>query len=108
MKHNVKLPLKYNIHETACVHAKLLQLCLTLCDPMDSLQPYGWTGSSVHGTLQARILEQVAMLSSRELFDPGIKPTSPEAPALQADFSLLLSHWRRPPFMTVLKNKYNY
>ena len=45
----------------ACVCAKLLQLCLTLCDPMDSSPP----GSSVHGILQARILEWVAMPSSR-------------------------------------------
>ena len=35
-----------------CIHAKLLQLCLTLCDPMDSSPP----GSSLHGILQARIL----------------------------------------------------
>ena len=42
------------------LHAKSLQLCLTLCDPMD----YNPLGSSVHGILQARILEWVAMLSS--------------------------------------------
>ena len=41
--------------------AKLLQLCMTLCDPMD----YSPTGSSVHGILQARILEGVAIPSSR-------------------------------------------
>ena len=40
-----------------CVHAKLLQLCLTLYDPMDCSPP----GSSVHGVLQARILEWVAV-----------------------------------------------
>ena len=39
------------------VHAKLLQSCPTLCDPTDSSQP----GFSVHGILQARILEWVAM-----------------------------------------------
>ena len=39
------------------VHAKSLQLCLTLCDPMDHSLP----GSSVHGILQARILEWVAI-----------------------------------------------
>ena len=38
-------------------HAKLLQLCLTLCDPMDC----SLSGSSVHGILQARILEWVAI-----------------------------------------------
>ena len=34
-----------------CIHTKSLQLCLTLCDPMDCSLP----GSSVHGILQARI-----------------------------------------------------
>ena len=43
--------------------AKSLQSCLTLCDPMDCNSP----GSSVHGILQARILEWVAMPSSRGL-----------------------------------------
>ena len=40
--------------------AKLTQLCSTLCDPMDSSPP----SSSVHRN-QARILEWVAMASSR-------------------------------------------
>ena len=42
------------------MHAQSLQLCPTLCDPMDHGPP-----GSVHGILQARILEQVAMPSSR-------------------------------------------
>ena len=37
------------------------QLCLSHCDPMD----YSLPGSSVHGTLQTRILEWVAILLSR-------------------------------------------
>ena len=37
------------------------QSCMTICDPMDCSPP----GSSVHGTLQARILEWGAMPSSR-------------------------------------------
>ena len=37
------------------------QSCPTLCDPMDCSPP----GSSVHGILQARILEQVAIPFSR-------------------------------------------
>ena len=49
-----------------CMSAKLLQSCLTLCDPMDCSLP----GSSVHGILQARILEWVAMPSSRESSKP--------------------------------------
>ena len=42
------------------MHAKSLQLYLSLCDRMACSPP----GSSVHGTLQARILEWVARLSS--------------------------------------------
>ena len=44
-----------------CMHYKSLQLCLTLCNPMDCSPP----GSSVHGILQARTLEWVAMASSK-------------------------------------------
>ena len=44
-----------------CMHAKLLQSCPTLCDPMDSSPP----GSSIHGILQARILEWVAISLSQ-------------------------------------------
>ena len=49
-----------------CVPAKSPQLCPTLCDPMDCSPP----GSSVHGILQARILEWAAMPSSRESSRP--------------------------------------
>ena len=43
-----------------------LQSCPTLCNPMDHSPP----GSSVHGILQARILEWVAMPSSRGSSQP--------------------------------------
>ena len=49
-----------------CVHSKLLQLCLTLCYPMDYSPP----GSSVHGILQARILEWAALPSSSRSKQP--------------------------------------
>ena len=74
---------------------KVVQSCPTLCDPMDS----SLASSSVHGILQARILECSAWtvawqaLLSMEFFRPeywsglplpfsGIEPTSP---ALQVD-----------------------
>ena len=41
----------------AAAAAKLLQSCPTLCDPIDGSPP----GSSVHGILQARTLEWVAI-----------------------------------------------
>ena len=55
----------------------------TLCNTVDCSLP----GSSVHGTLEARILEWIAMPSSGDLPDPGIEPGSP---ASQADSLLLL------------------
>ena len=48
------------------VRAELLQSCLTLCSPIDCSQP----GYSVHGILQARILEWVAIPSSRGSSQP--------------------------------------
>ena len=44
----------------------ITQLCPTLCDPMDCSQP----GSSVHGILQARILEWVGIPFSRGSSQP--------------------------------------
>ena len=54
------------------------QLCLTICDPMDCSLP----GSSVHGIFHARVLEWVAISSSRGLPDPGIEPMSLRSHAL--------------------------
>ena len=54
------------LSKCACVHAKSLQLCLTLCDPMD----YSLLGFSVPGILQARVLEWVAIHSSRGSSQP--------------------------------------
>ena len=55
------------------VKVLVAQSCLTFCDPMDCSPP----GSSVLGILQARILEWIAILFSRDLLDPGIEPWSP-------------------------------
>ena len=55
------------------VKVKFTQSCPTLCDPMDY---------TIHGILQARILEWVAFPFSRGLPNPGIELGST---ALQAD-----------------------
>ena len=65
-----------------------------LCDSLDCSLP----GSSVHGILQARILEWVVIPFSRDLPDPGIEP---RFPALQAD-SLPLE----PPRKLITGNEY--
>ena len=51
------------LHSFACMQS--LQLCLNICDYMDSSPP---AGSSVLGILQARILEWVTISYSRGFF----------------------------------------
>ena len=57
---------KKYIHAEVCksVKAPVAQSCLTLCDPMDYSPP----GFSVHGILQARILEWAAIPFSKGIF----------------------------------------
>ena len=62
--------------------AKSLQSCLTLWNPTDCSPP----GSSVHGILQARTLEWVAVPSSRGSSQPGIEPKSLTSPELAGVF----------------------
>ena len=54
------------------------QSCLILCDSTT----WDPLGSSVHGISQARILEWVAISSSRDLPDPGTETVSLTSPAL--------------------------
>ena len=55
------LPTCFSSNCSACMHAQLLQSYPTFCNPMDCSPP----GSSVRGILQARILEWIAIPSSR-------------------------------------------
>ena len=74
------------------MHARLLQSCPTLCDPLDCSLPARllcpWdavgknSGVACHALLQG-------------IFLTWVKPASPAAPALQAD-SLSLSHKGSP------------
>ena len=59
----------------AAAAAKLLQLCPTLCDPMDCSPP----GSSVHGIFQARVLEWGAIAFSNRKYNPPPKKCKEEA-----------------------------
>ena len=55
--------LLYYVDQVTCKHAKS---CPTLCNPVDRGPP----GSSVPGILQARVLEWVAIFSSRGSSQP--------------------------------------
>ena len=77
-----------------CMCVKSLQSCLTLCDPLDCSLP----GSSAHGDSPGK----KTGVGCQALFqgdppNPGIKPVSPVAPALQVNY-LLLSHQGSPTY----------
>ena len=64
---NQKVKHKYHIFTYLCESRKIVcanSMCLTLCDPMDCSPP----GFSVHGILQARALELVAISFFRGSF----------------------------------------
>ena len=59
-------PLFYSLHDNMCVCATSLQPCPTLHNPMDCSPP----GFSLHGILQAGILEWIALASSKGSSQP--------------------------------------
>ena len=74
------------------MRAKWLQSCPTLCDSMDHSPP----GSSVHGILQARILEWVAMPAFRRSSQPRDQTHIFMSPALAGGFFTTSATWEGP------------
>ena len=72
-----------------CMWAKSIQLCPTLCDPIDGSP----AGPSVHGTLQTRILEWAAMPSSRGSSQPRDQTMALTSPALAGEFFTISATW---------------
>ena len=71
------------------MYAKSLQSCLALCDPVDCNLP----GSSDHGIFQARILEWVAMPSSRGSSQPRDQTCVSPSPAFAGKFFTTSTSW---------------
>ena len=69
--------------------AKLLQSCLTPCDPMDCSLP----GSSVHRIFQA---SGTPSPPPGDLPNPGIEPASLMSPALAGRFFATSATWAAP------------
>ena len=76
-------------HPCACMHAKSLQLCPPLFDPMDCSLP----GSSGHEILLARILEWVAISFPIASSQPKIEPESLASPPLAGRFFTTRVTW---------------
>ena len=72
------------------------QSCPILCDPKNCSPP----DSSIHGIFLTRMLEWVAVFSSRGSSQPKIEPAPPESPALTGGFFFFffksLSHLGSP------------
>ena len=81
------------IHVNLPVCVLVVQLCLTLFDPMN----YSLPGSSVHGILQARVLEWVAIPFFKGSSQPKDRPGSS---ALQMN-SLLPKPTGKPKFICI-------
>ena len=77
----------------------VVQLCLTLCDLMDCSMP----GSSVHGILQARILELVAIPLLQEIFPT--QGSNPGLPAVCRQILYHINHQENPFLVKWLLNK---
>ena len=87
------------------VKVLVTQSCLTLCDTMDCSPP----GCSVHGILQARILEWVAISFSRGSSHPGIEPTFHAEPCIFCIGRWViyqLSYWGSPSNFMLLTNSF--
>ena len=80
------------------MHTKSLQLFQILSDPMYCSPP----GSSVHGILQARILEWFAMPPPEDISDLGIEPASFMSPALAGEFLTTGATWEALYFGVVI------
>ena len=79
----------------------ITQLSPTLCDPMNYSSP----GSSVHGIIQARILEWAPFLSPMGLPNPGIELISLMSPVLAGGFFTTGTTWGVICFIHSIKKK---
>ena len=71
-----------NASFTPCMHAKSLQLCLTLCDPIDCSPP----SCSVHGISRQEYWSGLPCPPPGDLPDPEIEPVTLTSPALVGRF----------------------
>ena len=76
----------------AWVHAKSLQSCPTLCNPMDCSPP----GSSVHGTRQ-EYWGGLPCPPSGDFPDTGTEPGCLKSPALAYKFFTTTASWEASP-----------
>ena len=96
MNHKLESRLPREISTTSDIqmHAKLLQSCLTLNSPTDC----GPTGPSVHGILQARILEWIAISFSRASSQPSDQNLVSYVSCMAGGFFTISTPWETPRY----------
>ena len=72
-----------------CVHAKLLQSCLTLCESMD----YSLPGSSVQGFSRQEYWSGLLCPPPGDVPNPKMEPESLMSPALAGGFFSTSTTW---------------
>ena len=87
--HNILSHTHTYVYVYVCMCAKSFQSCPTIWNPMDCSP----SDSSVHRILQARILEWIAMPSSRESSQPRDGTWIFKSPALAGTFVTIFGNW---------------
>ena len=88
------------MHQWTCMHAKSLQSCPTLYDPMNCSPP----GSSVHGdSPEQEYWSGLPRAPPGGLPDPRIEPASLMSPALAGRFFTTIATWEAPKDMSLSK-----
>ena len=78
----VSISISIYLSTYACMHAKSLQLCLILCNPMDCSPP----SSSAQGFSRQEYWSQLPCFPPGALPDLGMKPTVLKSPVLTGGF----------------------
>ena len=82
------------IFPSPCMHAKSLQLCLTLCDSMD-YSPGDQAPLSM-GFSRQENWNELLCPPPGDLSDPGIEPESLRSPTLAGRFFITSDTWEAP------------
>ena len=85
------------IYVYACVHAKSLQSCTTLCNPMD----YSLQGSLSMGFFRQEYWRELPCPSTGDLPNPGREPLSLTSPILAGRFFITSTTWEAMYIYTI-------
>ena len=92
----------FALQHTSALQITYVCLCAKVASVVSATLGTVACQAPLSGILLARILEWIAMPSSRDLLNPGIEPSSPAAHTLHTDY-LPLSHCESPAMSAILQ-----